>query len=276
MANQSYNLSLKKFDLNKIHDDSVVAAIGRRRTGKSILMKDILWHKRFIPFGTVISGTEIANVYYGDFIPKTYIFYEYDKNVVENILKRQADIINKINTKDPRYKNVDSRLFLLLDDCLFDDHWTRDKCIRSIFMNGRHYHILFMVTMQYPLGIPPALRTNIDFTFVMREPYVSNRKKIYEQYAGCFPNFNIFCQTMDSLEQYECLVIDNNSASNKLEDQAFWFKADIREDFKMGSRQFWQYHEENYNTLERNDSRHEEFNMKKFHSNKFNININKI
>ena len=42
-------------------------------------------------------------------------FYEYDKNIVENILKRQADIINKINTKDPRYKNVDSRLFLLLD-----------------------------------------------------------------------------------------------------------------------------------------------------------------
>ena len=40
------DLELKKFDLRKIKDDAVIAVIGRRRTGKSIVLKDILFNKR--------------------------------------------------------------------------------------------------------------------------------------------------------------------------------------------------------------------------------------
>ena len=36
-------------------------------------------------------------------------------------------------------------------------------------MNGRHYKILFILTMQYALGIPPNLRTNIDYVFILRK-----------------------------------------------------------------------------------------------------------
>ena len=78
-------------------------------------------------------------------------------------------------------------------------------------MNGRHWHILFIITMQYPLGIPPNLRTNIDYVFILRENIVSNRKRIYDNYAGMFPTFEVFCQVMDQCtENYECLVINNN------------------------------------------------------------------
>ena len=268
------DLELRKFDLRKIKDDAVIAAIGRRRTGKSVVLKDILYHKRNIPFGTVISATEEANEYYGKFIPKSYIFHDFNTKIVDNVLKRQKGLMKKKQSGDPRYKQVDPRLFLVLDDCLFDDSWTRQNCIRSIFMNGRHYKIMFFVTMQYPLGIPPALRTNIDYTFVMREPYYSNRKKIYEQYAGCFPNFQIFCDVMNSLNQFECLVIDNNAETNRLEDQVFWFKANIRDGFRCGSRQFWQYHEDNYD----NNKDNNKFDASKFKaSRKYgNINISKV
>jgi len=109
-------------------------------------------------------------------------------------------------------------------------------------MNGRHYKILFMITMQYALGIPPNLRTNIDYVFILRENYVSNRKRLYEHYAGMFPNFEMFCQVMDQCtENYECLVINNNAKSNKLSDQVFWYKADSHDDFKLGSREYWEY-----------------------------------
>ena len=59
-------------------------------------------------------------------------------------------------------------------------------------MNGRHFKILFLITMQYPLGIPPNLRSNIDYVFILRDNTVGNRKRIYENYAGMFPNFDIF------------------------------------------------------------------------------------
>ena len=36
------------------------------------------------------------------------------------------------------------------------------------------------------------------------------------------------------------LLINNNSKSNKLQDQIFWYKAEHRKDFKLGSKEFWE------------------------------------
>jgi ATP-binding cassette subfamily B protein len=130
---------------------------------------------------------------------------------------------------------------LILDDCLYDNTWARDKMMRLLFMNGRHWKVMLVITMQYPLGIPPTLRTNIDYVFILRENYIANRKRIYENYAGMFPTFESFCQVMDQCtENYECLVINNNSKSNKLQDQVFWYKADNHNDFRLGSKEFWE------------------------------------
>lgn len=105
----------------------------------------------------------------------------------------------------------------------------------------RHWKVMLVITMQYPLGIPPTLRTNIDYVFILRENYIANRKRIYENYAGMFPTFEAFCQVMDQCtENYECLVINNNSKSNKLNDQVFYYKADNHNDFRLGSKEFWE------------------------------------
>ena len=99
--------------------------------------------------------------------------------------------------------------------------------------------------MQYPLGIPPALRTNIDYVFLLRENNARNRKVIYENYAGMFPTQRAFEQVMDQCtENHECLVIANNALSNKLEDQVFWYKADTHDAFRVGAPEFWRAHEE--------------------------------
>jgi len=99
---------------------------------------------------------------------------------------------------------------------------------------------MLVITMQFPLGIPPLLRTNIDYVFILRENIIGNRKRIYEHYAGMFPTFEAFCQVMDQCtENYECLVVNNNSKSNKLQEQVFWYKADPHGDFRLGSKQFW-------------------------------------
>jgi hypothetical protein len=107
--------------------------------------------------------------------------------------------------------------------------------------------MLFIITMQYALGVPPNLRTNIDYVFILRENFVSNRKRLYEHYAGMFPSYDIFAQVMDACtENYECLVIHNNAKSNKLEDQVFWYKASPHPDFRIGASDFWMAHNNNY------------------------------
>ena len=157
--------------------------------------------------------------------------------------------------KEKKEKILILVLLLFLDDCLYDNTWVKDKNVRSLFMNGRHYHILFILTMQYALGIPPNLRTNIDFVFILRENYVSNRKRLYEHYAGMFPSFEMFCQVMDQCtENYECLVINNNAKSNQLSDQVFWYKASPHEDFKIGAKPFWDYSEKHYQKSKNNNN----------------------
>ena len=241
-------LELKRFDMKSISfkpnesKGPVVVLIGRRDTGKSFLVRDLLFYHQDIPIGTVISGTEEGNGFYSKMVPKLFIHNEYNTAIVENILKRQRSVLKQIKKEVETFKRstIDPRTFVILDDCLYDNTWSRDKMMRLLFMNGRHWKVMLIITMQYPLGIPPALRTNIDYVFILREPYIANRKRIFENYAGMFPTFESFCQVMDQCtENYECLVINNNSKSNRLHDQVFWYKADNHNDFRLGSKEFW-------------------------------------
>ena len=243
------SLELKKFNMKNISfkpnesKGPVIVLIGRRDTGKSFLVRDLLYYHQDIPIGTVISGTEEGNGFYGSMVPKLFIHNEYSSAIVENILKRQRQVLKQIKREMEVYKKctIDPRTFVILDDCLYDNTWAKDKMMRLLFMNGRHWKIMLIITMQYPLGIPPALRTNIDYVFILREPYIANRKRIFDNYAGMFPTFESFCQVMDQCtENYECLVINNNAKSNKLQDQVFWYKADAHNDFKLGSKEFWE------------------------------------
>lgn len=243
------SLELKKFDMKMIQFKStenkgpVVVLIGKRDTGKTYLVRDLLFYQQDIPIGTVISGTEEGNGFYGKMVPKLFIHNEYNSAIIENVLKRQRTVLHQVKKEMEAYKrtNIDPRAFVILDDCLYDNTWTRDKLMRLLFMNGRHWKVILVITMQYPLGVPPTLRTNIDFVFILRENYIANRRRIYENYAGMFPTFESFCQVMDQCtENYECLVIHNNSKSNKLNDQVYWYKADNHNEFRLGSKEFWE------------------------------------
>jgi hypothetical protein len=245
------SLELKKFDMKSIQFKAqgekatgpVIVLIGKRDTGKSFLVRDLLYYHQDIPIGTVISGTEEGNGFYGKMIPKLFIHNEYNSVIIEHILKRQRQVLKEMKQDIEQHKktNIDGRTFAILDDCLYDSSWSRDKLMRLLFMNGRHWKIMLIITMQYPLGVPPVLRTNIDYVFILRENIVGNRKRIYENYAGMFPTYEAFSQVMDQCtENYECLVISNNVKSNKLQDQVFWYKADPHNDFKLGSKEFWE------------------------------------
>jgi hypothetical protein len=207
-----------------------------------------------------------------------------DKTEYESCVDKIAEIMDE---RDNQYyvkwrnesipANIDARAFLLLDDCLYDDSWTKDISIKEFFMNGRHKDLLFIITMQYALGIRPLLRSNIDYVFILRDPYVKNRKTLYENYAGVFPTFDVFCQVMDQCtENYECLVVNLNCKSNKLEDQVFWYKAADHEDFKIGAKEYWDYHYEHFVEQELDTGEEEDNIMGAAKKNKPKINVKRL
>ena len=237
MPPRKSEVNLQKFDMGRIPDDSVVCFIGKRNTGKSFLIRDLLYHHRTIPMGAVISGTESANGFYNKMVPEMFIHHDFNSEIVANIMRRQILMKDKIDSGE----KIDPRAFVIFDDLMFDSKvWIRDRHVKEMFFNGRHHKLFFLLSMQFPLGLPPELRTNIDFIFLLREPYMSNRKRLYEHYAGMFESLEKFSQVMNQCtEDYECLVIDNTTKSNKINDQVYWYKAEAHPEFKLGSRQFW-------------------------------------
>jgi hypothetical protein len=223
----------------------MIVIIGKKDTGKSFLVRDILYNcKDCFPVGTVISATEVANEFFQHMVPSKFIHDKYRPEIVTNVIRRQMNV-KQTRNNDKKGKggnsNIDPRAFLILDDCLYDAKaWINEDSTRYVFMNGRHVDLATMITMQYPLGITPNLRTNVDFVFILRENILSNRRRIYENYAGMFPTFEMFCSFMDQCtENFECLVICNNVNSNRLEDQVFWYKAADHPPFRLCDSSLW-------------------------------------
>jgi hypothetical protein len=203
-------------------------------THNSFLIRDLMFHQQSIPAGIVVSKTDKFTKYYEQFIPPVLINDEYSPDLLDKLFERQ--------TKALAEKWPNPHAFLIFDDTISDaNEWKRDKRIKEIFYNGRHYKILFLLTMQDPKAITPGLRSNIDYTFILKTPNQNIRRTLYENYCGMFPSFEIFEKVLDiCTEDYGCLVVDNTSKSNKLEDQVFFYKASARDNFKLCSNAYWQ------------------------------------
>jgi len=222
-------------------DGKILIFLGKRKTGKSVLVIDYLWHNQDFPLGTIVSPTDELNQTYVKHVPSIFIHSKFTDKLIEDFLLRQRKFVAKTKT-DPTYAGVDPRAFLILDDCLYNaKDWQSNEDIAWIFMNGRHAKITLLLTAQYVFGIGPMLRTNVDYVFICKEPKIVNRKKLHDNYAGMFPSFDFFNKVIAvCTKNYGCLVIDNGSTSDKIEDQVFHYRAQVHEDdFRVCYDQFW-------------------------------------
>jgi len=251
-------LHLKKFDMTRLKFEKYhgysskspdnILIIGRRNVGKTFLIRDIMHHNQDIACGVAVSGTECYKKKYQAFLPKVLIHAEYTPSIIENVLKRQKHVFEEIKRQsliqvvgEPTVE-IDRRAFVILDACMYDSQWTKCKLMRLLYMNNRSFSTMVIYSMQYPLGIPPALRGNVDFVFVFKDDIVSNRRRIFDNYVEPYFTdsfgFDGFCSVMDALctSDHGCLVIDNNPRPQfNISDNMFWYKANSHEKFKICS-----------------------------------------
>lgn len=247
-------IDLNEFNMKNLFQNSSILIIGKRRSGKSWLLRDIFYNKKDIPSGIVFSGSEHVAPFFSKFIPDIYIYKDFDPRIMENAFINQKNKLRKYQ-KNEKYlddegKCLDNSFFVVLDDMLAEGKkWKNDETIKTLFLNGRHYNIFNCVTLQYLKGVPPDIRQNIDYVFIFNEPSIERRKIIYNEYCSCIPTFKIFCDIMDNIcSDYGCLVVQQTGGkSNKIEELVFWYKAEPRENFKVGSKNYWHYHNKQYN-----------------------------
>lgn len=235
-------IKLQKFDMSSIEDDAVIVFIGKRKTGKSFLIRDLLYHKRSFSMATVISATENANGFYSHMVPSLFIHDKFSDDLVGNVLKYQEKIVKRNKKlKELCQPTSDDRMAFIMDDMMSSKNsWIRSENVSSMFYNGRHYNLLFLLSLQYVMGLPPDMRNNVDYVFLLRENIHKSRKKLYENWAGIFPKFEMFESVLNECTQnFECIVIKNNANNNKIEECVFWYKAEPRPKFQICSKKYW-------------------------------------
>ena len=231
----STDIQINRFDpqcINKRRQagcSPIIFIIGSRGKGKSCIAMALMRVLKDIPVGVLMSGTQDANPFYEGLAPDLFIFSYYDENAIKHLVERQK------KAKGAQKKDA----FVLLDDLLFDASFLRTPLMRCIALNGRHLRITLILTTQYAVDVPVALRCNTDYVFLLRENNVGTQHKLFTNFGGLLPNRASFCQGLRLCTQnFGAMVIDNVNESVGV------FRVDLqkeKEPFRMFSPQIWAF-----------------------------------
>tara|TARA_Y100000389_G_scaffold59415_1_gene55474 strand:- start:1906 stop:2694 length:789 start_codon:yes stop_codon:yes gene_type:complete len=215
--------------------------VGKPGTGKSTLIKALLYSKKHIfPVGMAMSGSEDSNYAYREIMPSTFVYNEYDEDKITQFIKRQKIAHNHL-------QNPWS--VMILDDCTDDPRIFNKPLQQALYKKGRHWKMLYILSLQYAMDVKPVIRTNVDGIFILREPLLKNRESLYKNYASIIPDFQTFCDLMDQLTNDYCaLYIHGATHTNTWQECVFYWKAPVTpKDWKFGCQEYWDFHHARFN-----------------------------
>jgi len=233
------NFDIHKFKLKDIVLGSIIGIIGKRNTGKSILLKELIYNFKDVRI-IIVSLSEKKNKFFSKFCPSAFIYEEYDPDIFTKVLAMQDSFIQKYGKDDKK-----SQLLLILDDCLCEKKIWKNKQFLEVITNGRHSAITMIFTLQYPIAIENSVRGNLDYIFIFSQECVNDKKRIFDNFVSCFDNIKQFNATLDiCTEDYSSLVINRRCNSNLITKKILWFKASLTLPvFVAGSKDQWKHDE---------------------------------
>lgn len=234
---QHGGIKIRKFDPRSMVEHPVILMVAKRCSGKSTLVKDLMYYRRHVTAGLAMSATEAGNGFYSSWIPPLFVYNEFDKGALERLMAQQIRLTRQGNAEP---------VFVILDDCAFDKKTLNDKLMRELLYNGRHFKITVFMCVQYVMDLSPNLRANIDYVFALRENVY--REKLYKNFFPIVGNLATFNALMDACtSDFGALVLDNRSHSSKLHECLYWYKAKLdRKPFRIGGPSFWKYSGRHY------------------------------
>lgn len=143
------------------------------------------------------------------------------------------------------FLDFNPNVLLILDDCAskFKKMYKKSSAIKEIFYEGRHYFITLIISSQDDKEIDSELRKNTTISiFTTAQSATSN----FERSSNGYPKHEklraklctetVFKQDDNDIRHYQKLVYIQNQS-----DPFRYTIADVRDDFRMGSKPMWEY-----------------------------------
>ena len=223
---------VQRFDPSTLKPHRIIIVVGKRGTGKSVLLRDLLYHiSKRVDFGLGMTPTEESAEMMRSHMPDSWIYSSFSASKLDHMLNVQRELVKK---------KAQRSLFVVMDDCMYDKKVLKGVGIRDLFMNGRHLNVTLLNAVQYVMDMGPDLRTQVDYVFALRENIMCNKSKLWKYFFGMFDRYDDFCKVMDKCtEDHGCIVMDNTRGTS-LSDSIFWYRADIDlPPFRMGKEVYW-------------------------------------
>jgi hypothetical protein len=205
------------YNLDNIKN-GIVFIIGRRCSGRTTLVKDILIQKRGYPIGRIFTMTEWDQNYYSEFCDKTNITIRYNSYLLKEVIDKQ-----KKNNKDMRIIIFDDALSIKCD-------WVEDEDMAELLNKSKELNILAIFCFQFSFN-HQKLAESVDQVFMLEEDFSNHKERLYKYYASDiykeYKDFDRLLQRVNKDDKYNTVVIDKKAYANptNVNEVVFKYKA---------------------------------------------------
>ena len=150
--------------------------VARRNSGKTTLMRHLLYtlaRGQKFRWVTVISPTAF-NGEWTSIVGDQSVLPTFDEDYIADLMEEQAGL---------RDSGTDNPGLLILDDCLGAANFQSEVFTR-LASAGRHYQISLWISTQHFFKLPPVLRTNADYMFVLGVQNERVARALWEEFGG--------------------------------------------------------------------------------------------
>ncbi len=227
------HVRIKKLDVEALKPHRISLLLGRRGSGKSVLLRDLLANmKDRFDFAMAMCPTMESSTLLKRHLPECFVFDRYLQSKVDALVKLASACAAQ---------HKERSFLLILDDVMYDKAICRTQSFRYLFYNGRHARVTVILLLQYLVDMPPDMRSQVDYVYTMKENTIQNRMKLYKMFFGVFATFEDFVAVLDRCTQnFETLMLDNTLQTNGPAECVFWYRAKLDNGpFRLGRPLFY-------------------------------------
>lgn len=241
IGREATSLTILQMSYNMIMPGYTVIFTGKRRSGKTKVMRALCRHnRRWYPEVIVFTRTKSSGEY-ARFLPDARIIQGFDPDLLIEIARIQRQKVRDMSNGLRQDENIN--ILIILDDCLAERlQWSQE--LNAIFFEGRHLFITLFVSIQDVKGCAPAATGNCDYAFLFPTGDERTFEAVRDKYMPYLDKYELKDLLDDEQinKKYHIIGVDIAHKYNDINERVSLGCVDEdleEEDFVMGSPQMW-------------------------------------
>ena len=215
---------INQLDFDKIPNYPSIVLAGKRRSGKGVMTKDLVFkvfRKRKLTNAFLFSPTSNIAQNGMEYIPEKNRYTSLDLEVIQAIMERQEALIRD----DPK---GNYHILIVIDDIVGSINSKQKEMINKIFILGRHLQLsIFYCIQEVKNSFTTCCRQNSDLVFVFNQSNFFNKEQLAFEFLSVSMDKKEGIKLIDKYAvNHQSLVILNTNKSGLLKDYVFFYTAE--------------------------------------------------